>query len=160
MSHKNELIEISGQLARLHGKVTALLVGTPTEALNWRPCPGANSIYSQVIHILGSEQYLIATLVGGQNIVRDRESEFHAAGHDRDQLFLEIARVGTLSQEIIHDLAMRTDDVLSNTVMTTTGRHNLWYCLHFAIEHTALHLGHMELTVQMWKYLHSQGQVG
>jgi len=134
-------------------QITELIHGLPIEALNWRPLTGGddhatNSLAVLVMHVTGAERYWVGEVFGGRPVQRDREAEFRAEG---------------LTTE---DLQRRLDEALSfvREVLTTTPAENLertitvgerpvtgrWALLH-ALEHTALHLGHLQLTRQLWQ---------
>ncbi|KXK09138.1 MAG: DinB superfamily protein [Microgenomates bacterium OLB22] len=156
MSQSRELAFLVGRLNRTHVELMDLLVTVPDEALNWRPCPGANSICAIVTHILGSEQYWIGTLAGRTGYVRDREAEFRALGTDAGVLVEEVRRVNVECTNILTKLDSAT---LDRMVSTTSGRRDLRYCINHAINHTLLHFGHLEITLQVWRHLLSQAQV-
>ncbi len=136
-------------LADLRGQVKALIAGLPVDALNWRPIVGTdehatNSLAVLAAHIAGAEHFWIAEVIGRRPATRDRAAEF-----------------GTVAAELVRHLevvAAETAEVLSslseaglNSVRVARGRQVTvrWGILH-VIEHTALHLGHMQITYQLW----------
>ncbi len=149
------ITELSNYLERiedLRGQVSGLVAELPAEALNWRPIEGeddhaTNSLAVLVAHSTGAEHFWIAEVVGGRPATRHREAEF--------------AKVATSSAEIIQLLgktALETRDVFSNLKDTdlndtrqTGGRTvPVRWCMLHVIDHTALHLGHMQITRQLW----------
>ena len=81
-------------LEDVHAWAAEALEGLPPESLDWRPTRGevgrevadpdaTNSLAGLVMHIRGSERYLVGHLAGGRPFVdRDRPGEFRASGQD------------------------------------------------------------------------------
>jgi hypothetical protein len=122
----------------------------PDEALDWVPGADMNSLVVLVVHTTGSARFWIGDVVLGESSNRDRASEFLARGLSKDELkarftaMLDYAR-GAAERLSVTDFGgeRRTPDG-KRTV--TAG----WALLH-AVEHTALHLGHAQITRQLWQ---------
>lgn len=65
------------------------------------PWPGANTPFGLVTHCLGVVEYWAGALVGGRNVVRDREAEFTATGRVADL----VARIDACRGQLREDLA-------------------------------------------------------
>lgn len=139
-------------LQELHTDIEAALEGLPSDALDWSPKPGINSITVLVVHLTGSQRFLFGEVIGGQDIHRDRDAEFRAKGLTSTELgqrlkdnFVYIS--GELERFILADLErkcmFRTRDV---TVGWTLGH---------ALKHTATHLGHIQMMHDMWSQLNT-----
>lgn len=137
----------------LRGQVRNLISDLPAEALNWRPLTGAeehatNSIAVLATHIAGAEHFWIAEVVGGLPPTRDRDAEFVTEASEASELVLHLEKVGTETREIFSSLAQAdlegTREARGRTIPVR------WGILH-VIDHTALHLGHMQLTYQLWQ---------
>jgi len=136
-------------LTALHNDIKNAIEGLPSEALDWIPAPGMNSINVLATHLTGAERYLIGDLVAGAPSGRDRQAEFRASGFSIEELrqkldaslaniraelgVMEISALETERYSSIHDRTYRAG----------------WALLH-ALGHTAVHLGHIQLTRQMW----------
>lgn len=124
----------------------AVVHGLSDDALNWRPGPETNSIAVLVAHAWGSVQFWTARAAGTE-IERDRAAEFRVVlgGTECEALIRRaMARVASFVEEI--DPATYGD-----ARMDSEGDHcTVAYCLIHAVEHTQEHLGHAELTRQLW----------
>ncbi len=123
----------------------------PLEALNWNPVPGeANSIYAIVSHICGSERQWIQHTIGGKDVQRDRDAEFTAKGQTVEGLLELLDRTQEITSGV---LSKETIESLRRTVQRypdrpkTTAIASVVNCLW----HVAEHLGHLQLTRQLWE---------
>jgi uncharacterized damage-inducible protein DinB len=149
------LKEIQGYLAELSelsNQVKSLLDEWPQSALDWRPIQGegelaTNSFSAMVVHLAGSETYWMKEIIGRQPIHRDREAEFATRGVQVEELKVKLDGAAKIAQEVLSPL---TEPQLEETRKfrdrTVTVR---WAILH-VIEHFATHIGHMQLTRQLW----------
>jgi len=133
----------------LHTELINTVEGLPPAALDWSPGLEMNSINALVVHLTGAERYWIGVALD-EPPERDRDAEFKA--HDRsgeqlkeilagadDYLHQGLIRFSLQDLESIH-LSPRSQKKV------TTG----WAVLH-ALEHTAIHTGHAQLTRQLWE---------
>jgi uncharacterized damage-inducible protein DinB len=134
----------------MHKEIKKAIAGLSVEALDWVPAGNTNSINVLVTHLAAAEQYWGADVPLGRESDRVREEEFEAGGMSESELVqllddtLEIVRAGfedlTLSDlEVVRHAKKQNMDI-------TAG----WAILH-ALEHTAQHLGHIQMTVQLWE---------
>jgi uncharacterized damage-inducible protein DinB len=153
---KNQMpAELASYLQRiedLRGMVVDLTVALPAEALNWRPIEGidehtTNSLAVLAVHIAGAEQFWIGETLGGLAPTRDRDAEFTFQATDGSEVVRRLERVGADTRGVFSTLALADLDgareVRGRTVPVR------WCILH-VIDHTALHLGHMQITYQLW----------
>jgi len=137
----------------VRSQVANLLADLPPEALNWRPIAGSddhatNSLAVLATHLAGAEHFWIAEVVAGYPATRDRDLEFKA----------EVGGAGPLLDRLA-EVAAETKSVLSNLSAEALGETRLvrervvpvrWALLH-VIDHSSLHLGHIQLTYQLWQ---------
>jgi uncharacterized damage-inducible protein DinB len=149
------LSELDNYLQRiedLRGQVGSLIADLPVEALNWRPIEGedehpTNSLAVLATHVAGAEHFWMGEVVGGRPPTRDRDAEFTSEASDSRDLVHLLDQVGFETQEVFASL--RASDL--NDARETQGRTvPVRWCILHVIDHTALHLGHMQLTYQLW----------
>lgn len=139
-------------LSDLRKQVRALVADLPAAALNWRPLPdvedhATNSLAVLAAHIAGAEHFWIAEIIGGHPPTRDRLAEFALQVEDAGELLRRLDAVGEETRAVFARLTPADlDDVRTAQGKTMPVR---WGILHI-IDHTALHLGHMQITYQLW----------
>lgn len=148
------LPEIEQYLVMIEGlldQVTNLVKGLSVEAMNWRPIEGSedhetNSLAVLAVHIAGADKLFGVQVAGGKPIERDRNAEFATIATSADEL---VSLLQDTKQQIREALTPLTNEDLDRDV--ELGEHKFsarWAILH-VIDHTALHLGHMQLTYQL-----------
>jgi Protein of unknown function (DUF664) len=109
--------------------------------------PGANSPYGIVTHCLGVMTSWAGHLVAGREVVRDRETEFHATG-DIESL---VTKIGAAKVQFRADAdAAQFDDALRDAVAPSDaalpfGQRQGAALVHI-FEELTQHLGQMEIT--------------
>jgi uncharacterized damage-inducible protein DinB len=149
------LTELDNYLQRiedLRGQVRALIADLPAEALNWRPTENVeehatNSLAVLAAHVAGAEHFWIAEVIGGRPPTRDRDAEFKLEVADASELVRRFEAVEVETREVFSALTPAdldgTREARGKTVAVR------WGILH-VIDHTSLHLGHMQITYQLW----------
>jgi uncharacterized damage-inducible protein DinB len=118
--------------------------------------PESNSAFVLATHLIGSAEYWVLELAGGRDVQRDRLSEFRATGTGA-ALAARYERWLAAMQDLLQTLP---DEQLDQLVPVQPGYHpsldetpmTLRDALLHAIEHCALHQGHLELTRQLLGY--------
>lgn len=143
------LSEVTDRLEAVHRAIDGVLADLPDEALDWSPGPQMNSLAVLLAHALGAERYWIGDVAGGEPSGRDREAEFRTAGRTTAD-FIAQARA-TLAHSRVVLTRLTTADLIGIRTAPLFGQRVSagWAILH-ALEHTALHAGHMEITRQLW----------
>jgi len=132
-----------------HTDILKTLDGLPPAALDWVSGPDMNSISMLVFHLTGAERYWIGDVVAQEPSNRDRDAEFkiHDAGMDvlkkRLDDSLDYARK-TLEKLTLQALEAARTSPRDGHQFTVA-----WALLH-ALEHSNLHLGHIQITRQLW----------
>lgn len=133
-----------------HNGILQAIDGLPSEALDWVPGQDMNSISVLVFHTTGSVRFWIGDIAAQESSNRDRDAEFQVRGVRMDALKkrlvdnLEYARTA-LSKMSLQDLeATRVNPVNGKEVTAA------WALLH-ALEHATTHLGHIQITRQLWE---------
>jgi uncharacterized damage-inducible protein DinB len=148
-----ELQSYQSYFENLHQQAIGLLNDLPAEALNWRPLPGGavhdtNSLAANAVHIAGSARWLVGEMVAGRPANRDREAEFRTTADDSDSLQQSLAASAAFVAEVLTSLPAEALD--ESVTIREQPRTRRWALLH-SLTHTALHVGHMQLTRQLWE---------
>jgi uncharacterized damage-inducible protein DinB len=154
-----ELEEYLSFFEEYWGQVHKLLADLPPAALNWRPLEGGdehatNSLAATLTHVAGAQRYWVGDVAGGRPGQRDRAAEFKAQAGDAAELLGRLEAADEVARQVLNGL---TSEQLDQTVESrgrTVSRR--WAVLH-ALEHLALHTGHMQLTRLLWEA--SSGQL-
>ena len=146
------LSELDNYLQRiedLRGQVRDLIADLPAEALNWRPIENeaTNSLTVLATHVAGAEHFWIAEVVGGRPPTRDRDAEFATQATDASELVRLLEDTGAETREVF---AALTEADLDGTREASGRTIPVRWCILHVIDHIALHLGHMQLTYQLW----------
>jgi uncharacterized damage-inducible protein DinB len=153
-----ELAAYLQMIEDLRGQVRDLISDLPAEALNWRPLEGVdehatNSLAVLVTHVAGAEHFWIGEVVAAYAPTRDRDAEFNAQASGASELVHRLEQVGAETGEVFSTLAEADLEGARETGGRTVP---VRWCILHVIDHTALHLGHMQITYQLWK----GGQIG
>ena len=141
--------EYAARLDIIRTQAREAVRGLDSGALNWTPLDQeTNSVAALVHHMWGLERFFIRQVVGGYDIGRDRDAEFAAEAPPADELerLLDEARKDTEAT-----LRALRDDQLAEQ---REHRGNTWTVqglLLYATSHLSEHLGHLELTRQMYQ---------
>jgi len=141
------------RLTALHRGCLKAIEGLSIEALDWipvqNPTSEMNSINVLITHLIGAERYWIGDVAIGDVSGRVRDEEFQVHELSADQLSQNIEDATHYAQTAMENLSL--DDLLKEGKSPRDGRNFTvaWALLH-ALEHTAIHLGHIQLTRQLW----------
>jgi hypothetical protein len=139
-------------LTILRGQMRQIVVDLPLAALNWHPLSEAgdhatNSIGVLATHTIGAEHFWIGEVIGGLPRTRERAGEFTAVIAAKPPLLNRIDVVAAQTATILQEFS--AEDLTA--VRHARGKNVTvgWAILH-TVEHTALHLGHVQITAQLW----------
>ena len=145
------------RLRFLHAEILKAIQDLPVDALDWAPAPGANAMGALVVHLTGAERYWIGAVIGGEPSDRVRESEFLADGLAVFDLQQRLDDLDRLAPTVLGALSL--DDLARPCRVPRDGRTvTVGWALAHTIEHTAVHVGHIQLTRQLWEQ--RQGAAG
>lgn len=137
------------RLTALHEGIKLALEGLPVEALAWTPGGDMNSICVLVVHLTGAERYWVGDVAGHDSSYRDRDAEFRASGLDAAALQARLDDTLAYCREKLG--TMRDEDLDQLCLSPRDGReYSAAWALFHALEHTALHAGHIQITRQIW----------
>jgi uncharacterized damage-inducible protein DinB len=137
-------------LRELHDEIRKAVKELPTHALNWTSGPEMNSLNVLVIHSAGAERYWIGDVISGEPSGRDRESEFKVQGLSGDELIQRLNEVEDYLEKALEKLALQELD--EKRISPRNGREvTVGWALFHVLKHTALHVGHLQITRQLWE---------
>ena len=131
-----------------HAQLRDIVRGMDADQLNWAPAPETNSPAVLVTHTLASE-YHTFLFVRDRVEDRDRDAEFRARATSAGELLAQIDRADELLRE--QGQALTADDLAA--VRTRPDRAPQ-IGLHWLLNnygHAREHIGHLELTAQLYK---------
>lgn len=136
------------RLQGLHKDFIAAFDGLPAEALDWVPGADMNSLCVLVVHTTGATRYWIGVALD-EIPERDRAAEFRAHGLSADELRARFAIVEDDTRQALERLTLADLTGLRTIPQRTWQVTANWALLH-ALEHVGLHLGHAQITRQLW----------
>lgn len=153
----NEAAQIATVLEKTGRDVLAQLKGISYENLN-RPLtlPETNTLFALATHLVGAGEFWVLVIAGGRSMPRDRAAEFRASGSLADLT----ARYERWIAGVHEALAALKPDQMEQRVdvnryrsnPTTSEEVSVREALLHAVEHSALHLGHIQITRQLLGY--------
>lgn len=145
------------KLAELHKDLAQAINGLPQDGIDWVPGEGMNSIDVLITHLTGAERYWIGDVASGDPAPRDRAAEFRASGNTAETLRKRLDDILTYARRALEPLTLQ--DLEQERISQRDG-HTFtvsWALLH-AMEHAAIHLGHIQLTRQLWDENHGRSK--
>ena len=145
-------------LQKLVADIFQQLDGVPESDLNtWLPRDGmrdVNTFFALATHAVGAGEFWILEAAGGRSVDRNRVAEFSSAG-SLEQLR---ARFDGWLEETAAVFATMDDATLASIYYRpanpergmSEARRTRAECIAHALEHTAVHLGHLQLQRQLW----------
>ena len=143
------LADYQDRISELHKDILNAIEGLPQEALDWIPGEDIPSINVLVTHLTGAERYWIGDVAGGVPSDRNRDEEFSTSGLDLAALKERLLEIDAFEKNLFAKINLV--DMESICISPRTGRRfTVGWALMHALEHTAIHLGHIQIVRQMW----------
>ena len=147
--------EVQGYLTEiniLRGQIRDVIQNLNYEAANWFPLPkDTNSIYAILCHLVGSENYWVRQMIAGETVDRDREAEFRSSGN-LSEIVARWEDVAKTSESILSKLSSpHLGETRTLTNRPDWGSITVRWCILHLISHYAIHVGHIQLTRQLWE---------
>ncbi|HBY07419.1 MAG TPA: hypothetical protein DEH22_06405 [Chloroflexi bacterium] len=141
------------RLTDLHAEILSAIESLPPEALDWTPLRETsgdlNSISVLVTHLCGAERYWIGDVACGDPSGRVRADEFEVQGLSTEVLAHKIETATAYACAALENLSLAELEVEKSRLRNGRAVSAGWALLH-ALEHTAIHLGHIQITRQLW----------
>ncbi len=133
----------------LHADMRFLIKGVPGMGLNWQPGVNTNSLWALVLHTLGTTLHLLSTAADIEPGWQDwkRQTELSASGDDPGLLLTAINNMDDFLDKVFP--VLEEEDAAAMRDWLGKQHPVSWLTAH-AIEHAGRHVGHMELTRQLW----------
>ena len=138
------------RLQTLHREVSEVIADLPKEALDWEPAPSMNSLTVLVVHLSGAERYWIGDVAGQDPSGRIRSEEFETRGWGTAELQERLKRTLAHSYAVLQQLSLQDLDA-SRYSSRDDKTYSVAWALAHALEHTALHLGHIQIGRELWQ---------
>jgi uncharacterized damage-inducible protein DinB len=152
----HEAAQIALVIARIAEEIIAKIATLSDEQLNQRlPVPDANTLFAIATHAVGMGEFWVLTLVGDRPSNRKRSAEFVAVGEGKALLaryqqwivdthaLLDTLPVEAMVRVVEPPFEFRSTGGLQEGPLTVRD------CLLHVVEHTATHLGHIQLTADL-----------
>ena len=137
-------------LNELHTDILQTISDLPQEALDWSPFSGGNSCSVIIVHIAGAEKYWLGDVVAGAPSGRDREAEFRVRNLIVAELEAHLQASLVYAGDVLDKLGL--GDLETSRISPRNDKEVTvaWALIH-ALKHTAIHLGHVQITRQLWE---------
>jgi uncharacterized damage-inducible protein DinB len=146
-----ELAAALTELDDLFGQAKRIIIALDAKGLNYQPGAEMNSISAITTHIAGSLKWYLGEVIGGRDMKRNREAEFRAVGADPAALARGLDDAQAFAREILETI---TSTMLDETRQARTRTFTVRQGVLHIVAHTAQHVGHIEMTAQLWKMKH------
>jgi DinB superfamily len=135
--------------------IRGAISGLPADALNWRPSQdGTNPIAVLAVHAMHSTRSWLAVAVGAPLPARDRDAEFLTVVDGSGELLESLDGLAEDCRALLAEDAFEPGVMRESHLRASSGRAEVvsgaWALLH-AVEHLREHMGHAQLTRQLWE---------
>ena len=148
----SELGSYAAFIQRVVEGAVAALSELSDEQINWSSgAVHANSMYAVATHLVAMGECWVLGLVDGGVVVRDRQAEFRAAGAATDVVvrLQDWGRACGVLLQSLESSALAEDALVPAEYFEAggfaAGRFSRRECLMHVLEHSALHLGHLQM---------------
>lgn len=142
--------DLAERFGELHADLLKALDGLPAEALDWAPGPETNSVSVLLVHLTGAERYWIGDVALGDASGRVRAAEFEVRELTVEDLRVRVTAAEAYARQALSRFSPA--DLETTRTSPRDGRaFTVGWCLAHALEHSALHLGQVQLTRQLWE---------
>jgi hypothetical protein len=146
------------KLDEMTGQVVRLMTAAPAAALDWQPGPDTNAAPAIVTHALGATRHWIIAIIGGRSSDRVREAEFRAGSGNMKDLRERVQQLLIEAREVMEPMSTADFDATCQAARMTGSAFaaenpNMSVrsaALH-VVEHLGTHIGHLELTLQLFQ---------
>jgi uncharacterized damage-inducible protein DinB len=149
------LATVIAELTKQHDHLKKTMEGASQEALDWKPGPDTNSLGVLAVHVAGAEKFWIGDLTTGRPSTRDRDAEFQVHGLPFAELVAALD--GALEDSVATLSKLEGANLAENRYVERYNREqSVGTSILHALTHIALHVGHAQLTRQMYDQQHAR----
>ena len=146
--------EYLDNLAELHSEIIRTVRHLPEEALDWIPFQDGNSLSVMIVHLAGAEKYWIGDVVANEPSARDRPAEFRVKNMRLQDLEARLNKSLGYAELVVDKLGL--EDLEAKRINPRDGQEvSVAWALAHTLKHTALHMGHIQITRQLWDQANS-----
>ena len=151
-----ELRVYASYIRRIAADAVATLQGLTAGQLNWKTGEdGSNTMFAIATHMVAMGEYWVLCVVGGADVVRDRQAEFHAVGSAAEIVLrlqnwsqaCDMLCIG-LGSEVLAEIARAPTEYFQSGGFGSEVLSKR-ECLMHVVEHSALHLGQLQILRQL-----------
>lgn len=143
-------IEYLERFATLHQDFKKAIAGLSTEALDYVPGAEMNSLCVNIVHICGATRYWIGDVALQDPSDRDRDAEFRAQGCTEAQLIDLLDHTEAYLHTAFEKLTLADLPEQRASVRHPNRTFTVAWALMHALEHLGIHVGHSQITRQLW----------
>lgn len=141
-------------LADLHTDIMKAVRHLPAEALDWVPFPDGNSLSILIAHTAGAEKFWLGDVVANEPSGRDRPAEFRAKNLTLQDLEARLNESLGYAELVLGKLGL--EDLEAVRIDPRDGQDvTVAWGMQHTLKHTALHLGHIQITRQLSDHANS-----
>ena len=129
------------------------ITGLAQDSLDYAPGVDMNSLVVLVVHTAGSGRFWVGDIACGDPSNRNRASEFEAHGLTEAELLVKLHDLEAYVRQAVENMTL-ADLGKVCTIPSSGEQLTVGSALIHALEHTALHLGHAQITRQLWDQSH------
>ena len=138
------------RLQSLHDDMKETFRALPQAALGWVPGSDMLSFCVIVVHTTGAERYWVGDVAGQDPSIRNRAAEFAVKGLGAAELINRLDQSLDYVKGVTEKLKLDNLQEMRNSSRDDR-KFTVGWALAHALEHTALHLGHAQITRQLWE---------
>jgi uncharacterized damage-inducible protein DinB len=142
-------MEYLRNLEELHEDLLRTVKDLPQEALDWSPVSGGNSFNVIITHVAGAEKYWLGDVIAGVPSGRDRNSEFKVKQLNYDELDSRLKSALEYADGVLESLNLNEFET-TRILPRDNSEITVAWALEHTLKHTAIHLGHAQITRQLW----------
>lgn len=140
----------------LHKEIRTELDRLPEEALDWSPAEDMNSIAVLLTHLVGAEQYWTCDMPAGGQSERVRSAEFEVTESNHEQLNILLDKSMVRMRSVLETHTVVDLEKRFTSVQFDNSTFNGSWCLLHALEHSATHVGHIQMMRHYWQHTHPE----
>ena len=135
----------------LRRNLRGMLASMDSEELNWKPLPGdANSLYAIIAHMCAGEFNNVGKRISGQAVEPGYADTFHEEGDDPNELVQRLDHLEQVTHSVLEGLTSEDMDRALPSAGSGPSR-TVREILSAQLRHQNLHLGHIEITKQLYE---------